>query len=135
AMINEDREDSDAAQCFSILMTRHVDHWHRGSKSTITRLLQGGLDDGGIEYRDTLLSHGLRLRRENGEWVLFVASRHEGLKAIFQNTRWREGAWKQALARLDGASMWPDPVRFHGHQSRAVAIPRKHLPVREDGDA
>lgn len=53
---------------------------------------------------------------------LAVAGKHNGLSAIFRDTKWSNGVWRQALARssdsIDGVR-----VRF-GHQSqRAVLVP------------
>lgn len=63
------------------------------------------------------------------KWWLSVANRHEGLATIFRDTRWKNGAWKTALLRLDGAQRSKQPVRFDGVKERAVQVPEKYLPV------
>ena len=127
-MIAEDKESSDAQQCFTTMMTRQVEHWQGGSKSTIGRLVQGGLDSVNQAARDALKVYGLRLDLNSGNPRLLVANMHEGLRAIFRDTRWREGGWKSSLLRLDGASIGAEPVRFDGHKSRCIVIPAAHLP-------
>ncbi|NYT42306.1 hypothetical protein HZY97_16155 [Sphingomonas sp. R-74633] len=60
-----------------------------------------------------------------GEW-LAVASSHDGLEQLLQGTKFGEGVWSQALARLPGAikaSVNKRNIRFNGHQSKCTLIP------------
>lgn len=127
--VEEDVEEDDARQCLATLMTTQIEHWRGGAKSTIGRLVELGLEDGGRDERDALRVYGLRLDFTSTDAPrLAVANRHEGLSAIFRNTRWRDGGWKRALLRLDKAVAADKPVRFHGFLSRAIVIPAEHLP-------
>jgi hypothetical protein len=59
---------------------------------------------------------------------LVVANNHQGLQRIFSDTRWAEGTWRQAAARVrDAAAI--GPCQFAGIKQRAMWIPLASLPV------
>lgn len=61
----------------------------------------------------------------HGEW-LAVATSHVGLDQLLQGTKFGEGVWTQALARLPGAvktTVNGRVTRFAGHQSKCTLIP------------
>jgi hypothetical protein len=96
------------------------------------------VDDGGEKARARLENFGLRIvelresQDENGkvsygavrpsgskppkELFLAVANSHTQLDTIFERTRWAEGTWAQAFARVDGAHKRVK-VRFAGAKS------------------
>jgi len=128
AMIEEDAEDSDAAQCLATLLTRQIDHWRGGAKSTIGHLVSLGRHPDHPDERRALRVYGLRLELQGDFGVhLLVANRHEGLSAIFRDTRWRNGGWRRALLRLMDAHVRDTPANFDGYKSRCVVIPEQWL--------
>ncbi len=140
----EDEEDTDGRRCFGVLMSTQVDHWQKGTKSTLGHILGHALLPGadGLDARKALAVYGMRVeldgvplkKREKGQAVevqmpgpvLLVASNHQALSKLFRDTRWREG-WARSLVRLPGAEEAP-PLHYAGHKARGVAIPGEQLP-------
>ncbi len=99
-MIEQDDEQSDARQCFSLLQTTLVDHWRSGARSTLGRMIEKGLDgDQALEegedltkradvaFREALRIYGLRLEVVThvvpaGEADAARRRRHEALEAL-----------------------------------------------------
>lgn len=138
SLVLEDDDESDPLQCWSVLMTRQVEHWLGGSKSTIGRLIHSGLAETEYGARNALRVYGLRLdmpferaadapNRDEPPRLL-VANQHEGLKQIFRDTRWRDGGWRRSLLRLEGTMKAPEPVQFDGYKSRCIIVPARYLP-------
>ncbi|SFR86651.1 hypothetical protein [Sphingomonas jatrophae] len=65
---------------------------------------------------------GAKAYRGDGEAMLAVCGEHLSLAAIFSTSRWRAGAWSQALGRVPGA-MTGVKVKFDGRSLRAVCVP------------
>jgi hypothetical protein len=127
----EDEEDSDQRRCLTALLTKQIEHWRGGSKSTLGRLVAAARTTEGSEARAALRVYGLRVDERDLDRLL-VANRHSTLSDIFRATPWSDGRWKSSLLRLDGAAA-SGPVRFDGVQQRGVVIPAQHLPSGEDG--
>lgn len=67
---------------------------------------------------DVLKRYGLTV--EDGG--LIIANNHAELEKILQGSPWAAG-WRRILARIDGAELPNNPVRFAGTRSRGVKIP------------
>lgn len=82
---------------------------------------------------------GLKVVEQDGQEWLAVATNHVGLARLLQDTKFRDGVWKQALERLPGAiksGRDRAAIRFAGHQSRCTLIPiAVALPGEDDGAA
>lgn len=80
---------------------------------------------------------GLKVVEQDGQEWLAVATNHVGLARLLQDTKFRDGVWTQALARLPGAiksGRDRAAIRFAGHQSRCTLIPiAVALPGDDDG--
>ncbi|GGD74002.1 hypothetical protein [Croceicoccus mobilis] len=63
---------------------------------------------------------------------LAVAAKHRGLDALFQNTKWAGGVWRQALERFEPEGAIDGPkVKFSHSSQRAVLVPL-HVVLDED---
>lgn len=143
-----DREEGEGQSCLNRLYTSAAELWRAGDRCTVAQLVMDAVK----EYATTpagaggrrplgamgqkLGAAGLRIAEDAaGEWVLLVANQHVGLERLFDGTRWRDGAWQQALHYLPGARAWPKPERFAGALSRATMVPNALLPREVEEDA
>lgn len=106
--------ESDAKRCLNKLMTSVTDTWRSGSKKLISELIdevRQGTDDA-KDAEDVLERNGMRIfsRRLTTTGVevrfLFVANQHDGLRKIFDGTKWAGkgstiGGWVNALRQLE----------------------------------
>src|SRR4029077_8731896 len=98
---------------------------------TIGHLVSLGRHPDHPDERRALRVYGLRLELQGNIGVhLLVANRHEGLTAIFRDTRWRNGGWRRALLRLKDAHVRDSPANFDGYKSRCVVSTEQWLPER-----
>ena len=124
-----DLELSNAQRCYGALMTFQVEHWQRGAKSTLGRLVALARDGTRTSEREALPIYGLRLEElTDGAQELWVANVHRGLDRVFDRTDWASGGWARALRGLPGAEASSEPRQFSGHKSRFTIIPAKYLP-------
>lgn len=63
---------------------------------------------------------------------LAVANSHRALAALYRDTRWQSGVWKQALGRCAGAIEGVSAVKFGPVPARAVLVPLWHVLEDED---
>jgi hypothetical protein len=135
AMAAESEDRSDARSCWIQLLSSPVMAWRSGEAQTIGSLLLDSCQPNGTDTR-TLLAHKCGIRVELGEAskthpeapCLYIANQHQFLREVYRDTNWREGGWRQSLARLDGAMPSEKPIRIGMLQQRAVAVPMKRLP-------
>ena len=88
-----------------------------------------------------LAAIGLRVIWKDDRTYLCFANAHQGLAAIFRETRWQTtanaaggGGWSQAMARAPEAKKHPGTIRFGRSVSRCVMVPLEHL-MPDDGHA
>lgn len=151
---------SDEESCINRLMTELVQPRGRDSREAVSELVgrwvqnkvaaaSGALvdpsDTGSAQYFEQL---GLKVvnarwNAASGRWgteaympmaapgYLAVAAKHQSLDAIFANTRWQGGTWKQTLARVEGA-IDGVTVKFARASIRAVLVPLHAMLDAED---
>lgn len=140
-ILRTDDEANEGRECTTHLFTSPGHRWQSGDMKTVGELVAHGREINGQEYRQQLLRLGLRLEvhGRGEEDRLVVANRHEGLNAVFANTRWANGTWRDALQYLGpDVRPWHIPVNFAGVKQRGMAIPGRFLPEAErygEGDA
>ncbi|WP_061780767.1 hypothetical protein [Sphingomonas sanguinis] len=66
-----------------------------------------------------------------GRDYLAVAITHQGLSRVFENSRWKEGVWSQALKRMKGAS-WGNTQRIGGSPAKCTLVPVDQIIQRDD---
>ncbi len=72
---------------------------------------------------------GLRVTGAGAEAMLFIAnSPVQGLKDLFRDTPWANGAWKQSAARIKGARPFDGVRTLGGIPTRGVEVPFTSLP-------
>lgn len=79
------------------------------------------------DAQDVLARHGLRVESFDESLWLAIANNHEGLRRLFENTKWHSpagatGGWVQLLKRIDGA-VSHGAIRFMRRPSRCVLVP------------
>lgn len=134
---------ADNVSCAEHLLTSFAEIYKDGKKRTIGDWIA---EAAGMECsissqncdannaNKVIATYGLRvesLETSDGtgrEMVLFIASNHQGLAKIYQNTRWQLGVWTQAFRRFEGA-MNHNTKRFNGIASKCVYVPLKNLPL------
>lgn len=129
----EAHEEDDALACLNHLLGspagRHPVYQDR-QQATVGEFVQLVLNDrrkDGQSFVDATILHQFGIRVD-GPDAGIIANNHPGLERIFDRTRWAGGAWRTALARLDGATKPDKKFRFAGSQSRAVEIPARYFP-------
>lgn len=132
----EAHEEDDALACLNHLLGssagKHPIYDQR--LATVGELVQLAITDrkkDGQSFFDTTSLHQFGIRVDNPDSVV-VANKHAGLDKIFAQTRWASGAWKTALARIDGTTKPKDPMRFGGPKERAAIIPAHYFPNPDD---
>ena len=75
-----------------------------------------------VDARDCLRRHGIAVEL-GADKLLYVANRHQGMRRLMADTRWKGGQWTRTLLRVPGASATPSSISFAGSKSRAVAVP------------
>lgn len=81
------------------------------------------------EANKRLAQIGLRVTGIGAEAMLFIAnSPVQGLKDLFRDTAWANGAWKQSAARIKGARMFDGVRTLGGIPTRGVEVPFTSLP-------
>lgn len=63
---------------------------------------------------------------------LAVAHTHQGLSRVFEQTDWRDGVWRQSLARVTGAIPSVDMKFGPGRKTRAVLVPLSEVLDEEE---
>ncbi|GAM00729.1 hypothetical protein [Sphingomonas parapaucimobilis] len=66
-----------------------------------------------------------------GRDYVAVAITHQGLSRVFENSRWKEGVWTQALKRMKGAS-WGVTQRIGGSPTKCTLVPVDQIIQRDD---
>jgi len=129
--------DSDHDQCLQHLLSTAVEvPGETGGRRRITlgQLAAVALEHATAKRRGVLGTFGLTVRDEGKARYLAVAHQHRGLDDVFRGSRWQDGVWSQALARLPGARKCKAPLRFAGSQSRVTLVPRDLVPPVEKYD-
>lgn len=76
-----------------------------------------------------LATIGLRVTGKEAEASLFIANKAiQGLKDLFRQTPWANGAWKQSAARIKGAAPYDGVRTLAGMQTRGIEVPFTSLP-------
>lgn len=60
------------------------------------------------------------------EYVAVAGGKHQGLARVFHDSRWKQGGWVQALARIDGA-VKSQQVKVMGRNMRMLLVPVDQL--------
>lgn len=133
----DDELDGNPTQCWALLLSRQVEHWTGGSKSTLGSLIQRRQmteDTVNNNHLDEIMAnYGVRMEVPKGEPpYVMVAHRHDGLTRIFAGSDWENGGWRKALSRLAGAEEPPNPRWFAGIKQRYVRVPSTWLPPPYD---
>jgi hypothetical protein len=140
-------------RCFAHLATSRIDPYRAESEpineliwrvaiSATRRSEQGALPEGSGELAKPearLAAIGLRVMWKDDRAYLCFANAHQGLAAIFRETRWQTtanagggGGWSQAMERAPGAKKHPGTIRFGRLVSRCVMVPLEHLMPEDD---
>ncbi len=127
-------DEADEIACLNHLLSSTMET-SKGTVRTVSEIIRYALADllnDGAKPAEShncqvLERHGLRLETEAKPYTLRVANRNANLAKHFKGMRWgnaagTEGAWPQALRRLDGAEPL-GATRFAGVSSRCTAIP------------
>lgn len=146
-MIAQERYEnvSDHTACAEHLFTSFADIYKDGAKRTIGDWIAeaAGLDcsrpsaNADPQQANKIIStYGLRVEKvkdsRGGEIpALFIASRHQGLAKVYENTHWRQGVWIQAFRRFSGATNY-NTKRFNGVAAKCVYVPLDNLPLHPD---
>lgn len=141
----EDQEEEEV-RVLQHLLTSIADIYRGGARVTIGELVErtvaGG--DGFESALGDLQTYGLTIKRANEVAVLrearvnplahylCVATSHQGLAKLYQDTAWAGGVWTQALRRLEGARAGT-AMRFRGVASKVTLVPVAALGERGDG--
>jgi hypothetical protein len=117
--------EHDHDECLNHLLSSQPDIFRSGRRRTIGELLHDARTPEGTEERKALRSMGMAVDPFLDRWErLIIANQHQGLEAIFANTRWAGGVWNQSLQRFPDATLSGKVVSFAGAKSRAVLLPR-----------
>ncbi|WNJ99931.1 bifunctional DNA primase/polymerase [Thalassospiraceae bacterium LMO-JJ14] len=110
----------DADDCLNHLLGTLIDEYTVGS--ILATVLATGAGHNSPPSVTDLLNRGVKVVDDG----FVVANRHPGLAEIYRNTRWENGSWRDALARIDGARP-QEPLRFNGPRSRGIWLPKEIL--------
>ncbi|MGN6124684.1 MAG: hypothetical protein ACTHOJ_17205 [Sphingomonas oligoaromativorans] len=99
-----------------------------------------------VSLRQTAKGWGTKAWRPGEDAFLAVAGDHVGLSALFRDTRWQNGAWSQALGRVEverlaGGETVTDRavtsvyVKFDGRGMRATCVPLAAVLDLEEGQS
>jgi hypothetical protein len=138
------------AAMLQFLATTAVDAFRGGTKWTVARLIDGATegsltmertDASAASCRDILRDRGIYIARDERteeafpdgpppgwkrqQWRVTLPNQHEGLRLIFQQSRWRTepgatGGWVQAMRRLPG--VLPENSRKLGGRGWSVPV-------------
>lgn len=125
-------DESDEGRCATHLLSKEIDPYHNGTKTTVARWIlraQGRLRDEDADKANRALgNHGLKVTKVGELEVVAIANYHDGLARLFDGSHWTGrsgsmGGWVQALRRLPGAERADKTVYFAGVRSRATIVP------------
>lgn len=140
AMAGQADEMDDHLRCLNHLLTSDLDVYRHGERRIVAEEIRLVLMDepgiGGEESHRRLRHTGLALvpSADQRFGYLAISNTHNGVQRIFAGSHWqaragRRGAWSQALKRLEGAVVSPNPIAFGGWKSRALLIPVEQLDI------
>lgn len=103
----------------------------RGEKRSIREMLESVICNksapDNAQLMKALNRHGVFVDEENRRISLRVGKTNQTAE-IFAKSKWKNGAHKSALAKLDGADCPKNPVRVSRHeQHRIIQLPYDHL--------
>jgi hypothetical protein len=128
-----EEESNEGELCLDHLYHSQIDPVLGRERLLVGEIVLRALEPSGVTERDALRRIGVRIEDWQTPYKawLCVANKHAGLNRIFAGTRWENGGWKTALRYLDGATHWPQSLRFYGRPTRATALPAVWLPTAD----
>lgn len=128
----DDSEESDAMSCLNKILGTPCAAIRDGIKRTNGMVIADAFSPNAHPENEKLIPTGLKLLRgRDGGLALFIANRHPGLEALFHNSKWSGGGWRNSLVRLQGVSPHPTPLSL-GLKTRGLVVPASLLPQSDE---
>ena len=131
----DDDDMEEAEECLNWLLSWPADLWRSGERQTIGSLILTAIEGLSGETRKALPRLGVKLLPRTGRpTYLAVASHHNNLHRVFDETKFAKRGWVDPLKEFNkGVPL--KSVNFAGAHSRAVLIPIEVIKRKdEDGD-